>query len=59
MINFEDDSYDHQLLQILDLLRKIDLDQFTTDLLVNDKKTFEELKQLMNEKGRVDVYKQK
>jgi hypothetical protein len=57
--DFDDPKYDRQMIQLLDLLRQIDLDQFTNDLLINDKQTFYRLKELMTEKGRITYYAHK
>jgi hypothetical protein len=56
VMEFDDVKYDRQLVQLLNLLKEVDLDQFTDDLLVNDKTTFQKLKELMVSKGRVEFY---
>ena len=58
-MEIDDVKYDWQLIQLLDLLREVNLDQFTDDLLVNDKETFHKLKELMISKGRVEFYAHK
>ena len=58
-MEFDDVKYDRQLIQLLTLLKEVDLNQFTDDLLVNDRKTFLELKELMISKGRVEFYAHK
>jgi hypothetical protein len=59
VMEFDDVKYDRQLVQLLTLLREVDLNQFTDDLLVNDKVTFHKLKELMISKGRVEFYAHK
>jgi len=59
VMEIDDVKYDWQLIQLLDLLREVNLDQFTDDLLVNDKETFHKLKELMISKGRVEFYAHK
>jgi hypothetical protein len=56
VMEFDDVKYDRQLIQLLTLLKEVDLNQFTDDLLVNDKTTFQKLKELMVSKGRVEFY---
>ena len=41
-------QYDRDFILGLDLLKRIDLEQFVTDLYVNDKKTFERLRSTIN-----------
>ena len=55
-MEFDDVKYDRQLIQLLTLLKEVDLNQFTDDLLVNDKTTFHKLKDLMMRKGRIEFY---
>ena len=55
-MEFDDVKYDRQMIQLLTLLKEVDLDQFTDDLLVNDKATFHKLKDLMMRKGRIEFY---
>ena len=55
-MEFDDVKYDRQMIQLLTLLKEVDLDQFTDDLLVNDKATFHKLKELMVRKGRIEFY---
>lgn len=55
-MEFDDVEYDRQLVQLLDLLKKVNLDQFTDDLLVNDRKTFHDLKEYLIRKGRIEFY---
>jgi len=42
------DQYDKDFIQGLELIKRIDLAQFVTDLSINDKATFELLRTLMN-----------
>jgi len=42
------DQYDKDFIQGLELIKRIDLAQFVIDLSINDKKTFELLRTLMN-----------
>jgi hypothetical protein len=56
VMEFDDVKYDRQLVQLLNLLKEVNLDQFTDDLLVNDKATFHKLKELMMRKGRIEFY---
>ena len=58
-MEFDDVKYDRQMIQLLTLLKEVDLDQFTDDLLVNDKATFQKLKELMARKGRIEFYAHK
>lgn len=58
-MEIDDVKYDRQMVQLLDLLKEINLDQFTDDLLINDKATFHKLKELMLRKGRVEFYAHK
>ena len=58
-MEFDDVKYDRQMIQLLTLLKEVDLDQFTDDLLVNDRVTFQKLKELMLSKGRVEFYAHK
>ena len=55
-MEFDDVKYDRQLVQLLQLLKEVNLDQFTNDLLVNDKETFHKLKEYMTRKGRIEFY---
>ena len=55
-MEIDDVKYDRQMIQLLTLLKEVDLDQFTDDLLVNDKATFHKLKELMMRKGRIEFY---
>jgi len=55
-MEIDDVKYDRQMIQLLTLLKEVDLDQFTDDLLVNDKATFHKLKDLMMRKGRIEFY---
>lgn len=55
-MEFDDVVYDRQLIQLLQLLKEVNLDQFTDDLLVNDKETFHRLKEYMIRKGRIEFY---
>lgn len=55
-MEFDDVKYDRQLVQLLQLLKEVNLDQFTDDLLVNDKETFHKLKEYMIQKGRITYY---
>jgi len=56
VMEIDDVKYDRQLIQLLTLLKEVDLNQFTDDLLVNDKTTFHKLKDLMMRKGRIEFY---
>lgn len=58
-MEIDDVKYDRQMIQLLSLLREVNLDQFTDDLEVNDKVTFQKLKELMASKGRVKFYAHK
>lgn len=58
-MEIDDVKYDWQLIQLLELLQQVNLDQFTDDLLINDKETFHKLKELMIRKGRVEFYDHK
>jgi len=51
------ERYDKDFLQGLDLLKRIDLNQFVTDLYVNDKETFELLRLLINRQGNENKYR--
>ena len=42
------DQYDKDFIQGLELIKRIDLAQFVTDLSINDKATFELLRTLIN-----------
>jgi len=42
------DEYDHNLVILLETLKKIDLKQFATDLKINDKELFRNLKDMLN-----------
>lgn len=55
-MEFDEVKYDRQLIQLLQLLKEVNLDQFTDDLLVNDKATFQKLKIYMTRKGRIEFY---
>jgi mannitol/fructose-specific phosphotransferase system IIA component (Ntr-type) len=55
----DEDQYDHDLIVLLQIMSRIDLDQFTDDLLANNPKKFHELKETLIKKGRVDVYRYK
>jgi len=58
-MEIDDVKYDRQMIQLLSLLREVNLDQFTDDLEVNDKVTFQKLKALMARKGRIEFYAHK
>lgn len=58
-MEIDDVEYEKQMIQLLDLLREVNLDQFTDDLLINDKATFHKLKELLVSKGRVEFYAHK
>lgn len=51
------ERYDKDFLQGLDLLKRIDLNQFVTDLYVNDKETFELLRLLISRQGNENKYR--
>jgi hypothetical protein len=51
------EQYDKDFLQGLDLLKRIDLNQFVTDLYVNDKETFELLRLLINRQVNENKYR--
>lgn len=42
------DEYDHNLVILLETLKKIDLKQFATDLKINDRDLFRNLKDMLN-----------
>lgn len=47
MANLElPDTYDHDLVVLLEVIRRIDLRQFVSDLKLNDKETFDRLSKL-------------
>jgi hypothetical protein len=50
-------QYDRDFILGLDLLKRIDLEQFVTDLYVNDKKTFERLRSTINRQTNENKYR--
>jgi hypothetical protein len=49
--DFENAEYDHDLIVLLAVLRKINLPQFVSDLKTNDKELFYNLKKLLNKES--------
>ena len=50
-IESEVDEYDHDLVVLLETLKKIDLRQFATDLKLNDRDLFKNLKDILNKEN--------
>jgi hypothetical protein len=50
-IDSEVDEYDHDLIVLLETLKKIDLRQFATDLKLNDRDLFKNLKDILNKEN--------
>ncbi len=50
-IDSEVDEYDHDLVVLLETLKKIDLRQFATDLKLNDRDLFKNLKDILNKEN--------
>jgi len=50
-------QYDRDFILGLDLLKRIDLEQFVTDLYINDKKTFERLRSTINRQTNENKYR--
>lgn len=50
-IDSEVDEYDHDLIVLLETLKKIDLKQFATDLKLNDRDLFKNLKDILNKEN--------
>ena len=50
-IESEVDEYDHDLIVLLETLKKIDLRQFATDLKLNDRDLFKNLKDILNKEN--------
>ena len=50
-IESEVDEYDHDLVVLLETLKKIDLRQFATDLKLNDRDLFKNLKDILHKEN--------
>jgi len=50
-IESEVDEYDHDLVVLLETLKQIDLRQFATDLKLNDRDLFKNLKDILNKEN--------
>ena len=47
------DRYDHDLVELLEVLQRIDLKQFASDLKINDRKLFDNLISVLNKEKDV------
>ena len=51
MTKMDEDQYDHDLVAMLEIFKRIDVVQFVTDLKVNQPETYERIRKIMdNEK---------